>query len=136
MWKIIPQTQKDSLVDAKVLKFCPVEDEKTNETRFMRIPPVVQVLIGFGDSDSHTKLKYSVKSGTWTMQLPDKWVRPTIKVGKRVVEDRLASPVKRAGEKRTFASSKVFFMKLADKVGADLASRIEGLFTNSIAQLG
>lgn len=135
MWKIIPQLQRKNFVEAKILQFCPIQDNNNDKTRFQRIPPVVQVVIGFGDTERHTKLKYSVRSGTYTIQLPDKWVRPTIKVGKQVVEDRLAQPVVKAGEKRTYASSKVFFQKLNEKVGSDLASQIEHLFIECISSI-
>ena len=132
-WHIVPQVEKEEMVLAKVIRFCPIQDKKSKETRFMRVPPCVRVLIAYSDDNNPIRLTWSSKNDTWSMQQPDKLVQPTIKIGTRYVEDRLAQPKNVAGDKKTYNSRKNFFDKLQERVGADLASVIEGEFSSRIA---
>ena len=133
-WHIVPQVEKEETVLAKVISFCPISDKKTNETRFMRVPPCIRVLIAHSDDSNPIKLTWSSRSNTWSMQQPDKMVKPTIKVGTRYVEDKLAQPRKVAGDKKTYNSKDLFFAKLQERVGAELASVIESEFQNRMEE--
>ena len=127
-WHIVPQVEKEETVLAKVIRFCPIQDKKSNETRFVKVPPCIRVLIAYSDDNNPIRLTWSSKNDTWSMQQPDKLVKPTIKVGTRHFEDRLAEPKKVPGDKKTFNSKKNFFEKLKERVGSDLASMIESEF--------
>lgn len=137
MWTIVKQEVKDSMVDCKVLNFCPVKDKVTKELKgFMRIPPVVQVIIGLNGTE--TKLKWSPRGGVngkWTMQMPDRMIHPTVRIGGRNVPDLLSEKVVVPGEKRSYASKSLFFSKLADKVGSELANQIQNEFEEKISEI-
>lgn len=135
MWHIIPQIQKDCPVDAKIVSWMPITDTKTNETKFFRIPPVVQILVAFDENDP-VKLKFNKKGETWVIQSPDKMVQPTIKIGHRYVIDKLAQPKLEHGQKKIFSSKTVFVSKLKDRFGEDLAKQIVQLFDSAIAEIG
>jgi hypothetical protein len=135
-WKIAQQVEKDVEVICKMIKFRPILDKITKTLNgFIPIQPLLQVVIE--NNETQVKLKWSPKggkNGKFTIQYPDKEIHKTIKMNGKVVFDVLSPKVKKSGERKQYASSTVFYNKLEQKVGKQLAEVIKDSFDQRMAE--
>jgi len=136
-WQIAQQLEKDIPVICKMIRFRPILDKITKALDgFVPISPLLQVIIE--NNGTQVKLKWSPrggKNGQFTIQYPDKETHKTIKMNGRLVPDILSPKVKKPGEQKKYASSMVFYGKLEEKVGKQLADVIKESFEQRMVEI-